>query len=452
MIYKEEYNNNEQQTNTIVTATTPVPYDWLRRIPRSLLESDEVPILSTPGPFPWDKFTAFLVKTFQLDKLSIKTGQWESRSSEDFLKGIGSHLHFVNVELSPVQGKITWAIPEQDLRLLMSLILTKESGTADIIEKEYIEGFFEFVVLEALLALNRSEYDKGLVPHILDTQEVPTEGGLCLDVSIKCNEATFIGRLILSEEFRHSWKDRYTQHKVSIDLSTELTNKLQLAIHLEAGRTELSLADWTSIQNGDYLTLDTCSFEPGTDKGRIMLTLNGLPLFRAKLKQGSIKILEFPLYHEVETKMSKDNEDDDMDDYFDDSELEETGEFHEDDDEEHNDLSTDDHSIGDEETPAPIKKEPAAPAKEAPTKAETVAQPPQETPLSPENIQMTIIVEVGRLQMSMQKLLELQPGNLLDLDIHPENGVDLIVNGRCVGRGELLRIGDTLGVRILDKG
>ncbi len=40
--------------------------------------------------------------------------------------------------------------------------------------------------------------------------------------------------------------------------------------------------------------------------------------------------------------------------------------------------------------------------------------------------------------MSVQKLLELQPGNLLELDVHPENGVDLVVNGSCIARGRTL--------------
>lgn len=73
------------------------------------------------------------------------------------------------------------------------------------------------------------------------------------------------------------------------------------------------------------------------------------------------------------------------------------------------------------------------------------ASPIQEIPLS-------VVVEVGRLQMSLQKLTELQPGNVLELNVRPENGVDLVVNGRCVARGELLLLGDALGVRVLDIG
>ena len=116
-----------------------------------------------------------------------------------------------------------------------------------------------------------------------------------------------------------------------------------------------------------------------------------------------------------------DEHDEDTDEYFDESEVEdESGEFHEsdehdlDEDEEHE--SAEHHTEGD-----------AVPAKKA---AAEGIQSHQPSKISPENIQLNVIVEVGRLQMSVQKLMELQPGNLLELDVHPENGVDLVVNGK----------------------
>ena len=54
--------------------------------------------------------------------------------------------------------------------------------------------------------------------------------------------------------------------------------------------------------------------------------------------------------------------------------------------------------------------------------------------------------------MSVEKLSSLQQGNLLDLDIRPENGVMLVVNGKVFGNGELVLIGDNVGVRIKEIG
>jgi len=61
-----------------------------------------------------------------------------------------------------------------------------------------------------------------------------------------------------------------------------------------------------------------------------------------------------------------------------------------------------------------------------------------------------ISAEVGLVKISLQKLLHLQPGMMLDLVMSPELGVDLTVEGKKVGKGELLKLGETVGIRILD--
>jgi len=54
--------------------------------------------------------------------------------------------------------------------------------------------------------------------------------------------------------------------------------------------------------------------------------------------------------------------------------------------------------------------------------------------------------------MSAQKLMDLRPGNMLELEIPPEKAIALMVNDKCIGRGELIKIGETLGLRILEIG
>jgi flagellar motor switch protein FliN/FliY len=184
-----------------------------------------------------------------------------------------------------------------------------------------------------------------------------------------------------------------------------------------------------------------------------MMTIGGIPMFRARLKQGSIKILEFPLYQEVATPMNKNptpKDEEEDEDEFDDSDLEETEDEDLDEEEEEDEeesLSDEETDLTDEDTdieapPPPTKeKQPTPPLPASEKKA-----------LKPEELPLTLVVEVGRIQMSIQKLIELQPGNVLELDIHPENGVDLVINGSRVGKGELLKVGETLGVRVLDMG
>jgi flagellar motor switch protein FliN/FliY len=54
--------------------------------------------------------------------------------------------------------------------------------------------------------------------------------------------------------------------------------------------------------------------------------------------------------------------------------------------------------------------------------------------------------------MNLEKLLQLQPGNVLDLNVRPEQGVSVTLNGKRVARAELVKLGDVLGIKILHLG
>jgi len=57
--------------------------------------------------------------------------------------------------------------------------------------------------------------------------------------------------------------------------------------------------------------------------------------------------------------------------------------------------------------------------------------------------------ELGRLEVALSDLAQLQPGYVFALPAHLEGAnVAIRANGREVGRGELVAVGDTLGVRL----
>jgi flagellar motor switch protein FliN/FliY len=165
-----------------------------------------------------------------------------------------------------------------------------------------------------------------------------------------------------------------------------------------------------------------------------MLTVEGRPFFRGKIKDGNIKILEHPLYYEVEESMNKNEPDEHEEDLEEEigevEELEEEG------------IEEEEEDIEEEvEEEKPVVSEAKVPVQQQEVKTSSL-----------DDIPLSIVVEAGRLQMSVQSILELQPGNILELNVHPERGVDLVVNGNCIGKGELLKIGDVLGVRVLEVG
>lgn len=107
------------------------------------------------------------------------------------------------------------------------------------------------------------------------------------------------------------------------------------------------------------------------------------------------------------------------------------------------------------------QKPPAVQGVLPPTPGTEVAQQATPQPVSPpieeplvaiQNVPMALNVELGQIEMSLEKILALEPGNILELDFHPEEGVQLVINGRVVGRGEIIKIGESLGVRVLELG
>lgn len=63
---------------------------------------------------------------------------------------------------------------------------------------------------------------------------------------------------------------------------------------------------------------------------------------------------------------------------------------------------------------------------------------------------LPISVELGRSRMKIKEILELNPGSVVQLDKLPEEPVELLVEGKPLARGEVVVVGDRLGVRITE--
>ena len=66
-----------------------------------------------------------------------------------------------------------------------------------------------------------------------------------------------------------------------------------------------------------------------------------------------------------------------------------------------------------------------------------------------DDLPLKLVCQVGSLELSLAQLRELGAGSLLQLSTQGVDSVDLMVNGRRVGQGQLVKIGDGLGVRLL---
>jgi flagellar motor switch protein FliN/FliY len=66
------------------------------------------------------------------------------------------------------------------------------------------------------------------------------------------------------------------------------------------------------------------------------------------------------------------------------------------------------------------------------------------------DVPLEVGVELGRTRMTIQDLLQLGPGSVVELDKVAGEALDILVNGRLVARGEAVVVNDKFGVRITD--
>lgn len=441
-----------------VADTITIPYDWLKDLDPSIIANDTIPISGFIPVFPWDQLTATLAKQLECPDLSIKPGMLMWRNHDALFEGMGPNS-LLKISVPPLNGYGYWAIAHGDILKLMNMLLHRDQPSEEgLVNPEFLTGFYRFLATEVIHSFKKIDFDSTLIPHLLEESDTPSEVALCLDIHISVGEQVVIGRWITPPELHRSLHERYAERTMTTPLNSLLAEKISVTVALEAGKTTLSYEDVKALQPGDFITLDVCTYEPEEKKARVNLTINGHTLFRARFKHHELKILELPLFQEAEMTMDKNP----AEDHTDHSEESSDSLFEHDDENEDDDFTFDEEfNLSEEELEekiygdAPKATPQEAPATKSPTppEASSAAEPKEEKkPFSPADIPLEIIIEAGRIKLPIHKLLDLQPGNVLELNIKPEDGVNLVVNGKCIGKGEFLRVGDVLGVRILDLG
>ena len=66
------------------------------------------------------------------------------------------------------------------------------------------------------------------------------------------------------------------------------------------------------------------------------------------------------------------------------------------------------------------------------------------------DIPVTITMEVGRSQISIRNLLQLNQGSVVELDRFAGEPLDVLVNGTLIAHGEVVVVNDKFGIRLTD--
>jgi len=373
---------------------------WIKQVESIASGALEIPMWGSLSPFPWKEFTNGLRETLGTKKLKITAGSSEWKKGASILKGMGRSPLQLAVEMSPLKGNLSIVFPSEDFAKLSSWTIHKEAGSDGFSDPYLQKGFFRYLCAEAIGILESLQIFPGLSPKLID-MPLAKEDAYCIDIAIEHEGETVWGRLICPSLFQEAMKEHYSQDW-PLSLPSKLHETFFADLSLIAGTTTISQEGWKKIQKGDFVILDQCSYYPKLKKGTFQLNYENTPLFQVKLKEENIKILDYAHYFE-ENKMDDENYEEPF------------GE--------------------------PIEEE-----------GVSVEEAPKEPMTSPKKVPVSLTIEVARIKMNLDKLLKLKPGNVLELGVQAEKGVNLVANGQCVGKGELLQIGDVIGVKIIKLG
>ncbi len=83
---------------------------------------------------------------------------------------------------------------------------------------------------------------------------------------------------------------------------------------------------------------------------------------------------------------------------------------------------------------------------------------PVKADVSPEDIKLDVILdvpvtvsmEIGRTQVNIRNLLQLNQGSVIELDRFAGEPMDVLVNGTLIAHGEVVVVNDKFGIRLTD--
>lgn len=371
------------------------PAFWLQSLKTALEEAKNIPMWKGVFPFSWDRFGESLAESLGIDALKVAVSDAEWIEEGHFLESLGEKPYIQSIACSPIDGEVFLIIPRDDVLTLSEWVLTEKKEKEGLLDENVRKGFFTFSLLLALEAfLANSQYP--LTPH-LSSAPLPTEHCYALDISLKKGRKTIWARLLLPAGFQKSAGAFFAKEEPPLSMLAE-ENDIPLSPSLAFGHVALTQSEWKSLKKGDFVLLDYTSYTPGSNKGTFQLTLGATPLFQVKVKEGEIKILDYPI------------------------------EFQE-------------HPMDDEMYDEPLPEEAMATEEAEPSA-------PTEKLVAATSVPLKLTVELGQVSMSLKKLLSLKPGNVLETGIHPEKPVRLTVNGTAVAEGILTQVGDCVGVQI----
>lgn len=66
------------------------------------------------------------------------------------------------------------------------------------------------------------------------------------------------------------------------------------------------------------------------------------------------------------------------------------------------------------------------------------------------SVPVTLVFEVARKHVTLQELMQVGVGYVFEFGVPVGKSLSILANGKCIGQGELVKVGDQLGARVLN--
>jgi flagellar motor switch protein FliN/FliY len=374
------------------------PYYWLRKISSHLQELDAIPLFGTTPAFNWEHLSSSLSARLGVQGLSIaeKTRRW--CSNEELKEGLGDKTITLPIDLGPLSGRAFWIMSHEGVAKLTSWMMNGHTKARPLSSDVLTEGFYRYLLLQTLDAASTDGSLQRLSILLNDPSPLPETDAFCIDVEIDFNKQSCWGRLVIEPALQRSWREHFSEPQADY-IPTKIAQITELTTGIKIGSVQLSSQDCKTLKQGDFIALDTGSYHPRKETGAAYLTVGKTALFQVTVKHNKIQLIDYAFMYEEEMENNKGMQ---------------------------NGFSG--HGEAEQFPPA------------------------AEESLTLKELPVNVTVELARLRITLEKLIQLVPGNMIELPIQPDQPVHLTVGGQVVGKAELVQLGETLGIRILEIG
>nr|NGX32880.1 hypothetical protein [Candidatus Anoxychlamydiales bacterium] len=240
-------------------------YSWLRKINKTLLTLDELPLLRTYAPFNFDEFSNHLKKKFSLKSVEIKPSEMKWIKADELKGGFSDNVNYLSFVFSNLDGNAYLLMDLEDISKITNEFISGSSQiklTTTLLE----ESYFRYISLETLHILSEMNLFQDLSAKMVEITEPLKEDSLCLDIKININDISIYARIAITPKFRKAWENHFISNPPL--KAEEISKTLQLTMSAEIGSVNLDYETLKKIQIGDFVILDKINYDVKTNKGQ----------------------------------------------------------------------------------------------------------------------------------------------------------------------------------------